>query len=95
VTYEYKDGVLSRSEELVATEKPIAAAVTEVVAEGLSNVVFTYLSNAALPASGGGQSADDSQPPELVQVTLEWPGTSAGGQFLVPVRSPLAPADQE
>ena len=94
VIYEFKEGVLTRSEELAATEKPIAGPTTEVLAEGLSNVAFAYVQDPALPAAGGGASADNSRPPKLVQVTLEWPGASAFGQFLVPVREPLA-TDQE
>jgi prepilin-type N-terminal cleavage/methylation domain-containing protein len=95
VTYEYKDGVLTRSEEPVATDMPLAAAVTEVLAEELSNVTFACIQGSALPSHGSSPPADSSCPPELVQVRLEWPTTAVTGQFLVPVREPLALIGQE
>ena len=94
MVYEYKDGVLTRTEQAVAGEKPIAEPVTETLAEGLSNFAFAYVQDPASPAGSNG-SADASRPPKLVQVTLAWPAASVSGQFLVLVREPLAPAGQE
>ena len=92
ITYEYKDGFLSRTEELVATEKPIGSPVTEVVAEGMSGFALAYVQEPGQPMPADGDASDGGRPPKLVQVEMDWPMASFSGQFLVVVREPL-PAD--
>jgi len=89
ITYEYKDGSLSRSEELAATERLIGSPVTEVVAEGISDFAFAYLQESGEPMPADGGASDGGQPPKLVQVQMAWSMASFSGQFLVVVREPL------
>jgi type II secretory pathway component PulJ len=93
ITYEFKDGALTRTEQLAATEKVIGQPTTAVVAEGLSGLSFLYPDPAG-SGKKGASTGDTNRPPKLVQVRLEWPTASFVDQFLVAVREALVSDEQ-
>lgn len=87
VTYEFgaKDGKLKRTEQLVATDRPIADPVDEVIAEGLTSLEF----HCDTDDGKLGEDSSSAQLPRYVRLDIRWLARSVTAQLPITTQDTL------